>query len=56
VLAKHRATFPEIQLFKIDAVASNWDDATAKYFATAGIFDSFYKPRSNAGRRESPPP
>ena len=45
VLAKHRATFPEIQLFKIDAVASNWDDATAKYFGDGGIFDSFYKPK-----------
>ena len=45
VLAKHRTTFPEIQLFKIDAVASNWDDATAKYFGDGGIFDGFYKPK-----------
>jgi sulfate transport system substrate-binding protein len=45
VLAKHRATFPEMQLFKIDAVAKNWDDSTAKYFSDSGLFDSFYKPK-----------
>jgi sulfate/thiosulfate-binding protein len=45
VLAKYRASFPELQLFKIDAVAKNWDDASAKYFGDGGIFDSFYKPK-----------
>ena len=45
VLAKHRATFPEIQLFKVDAVAKNWDDSSAKYFGDGGLFDSFYKPK-----------
>ena len=45
VLAKYRSTFPEIQLFKIDAVAKNWDDSTAKYFGDGGLFDSFYKPK-----------
>ena len=39
------STFPEIQLFKIDAVAKSWDDATAKYFGDGGLFDSFYKPK-----------
>jgi sulfate transport system substrate-binding protein len=43
VLAKHRASFPELQLFKIDAVAKSWDDASAKYFGDGGLFDTFYK-------------
>jgi sulfate/thiosulfate-binding protein len=45
VLAKHRATFPEMTLFKIDAVAKSWDDSSAKYFSDGGLFDSFYKPK-----------
>ncbi len=45
VLAKHRSTFPEIQLFKVDAIAKSWDDAIAKYFGDGGIFDGFYKPK-----------
>ena len=45
VLAKYRSTFPEIQFFKVDAVAKSWDDATAKYFGDGGIFDGFYKPK-----------
>jgi len=45
VLAKYRSTFPEIQLFKIDAVAKNWDDSSAKYFGDGGLFDTFYKPK-----------
>jgi sulfate/thiosulfate transport system substrate-binding protein len=45
VLARHRADFPELRLFKIDAVAKSWDDASAKYFGDGGLFDSFYKPR-----------
>jgi sulfate transport system substrate-binding protein len=45
VLAAHRSTFPEMTLFKIDAVAKSWDDATAKFFADGALFDSFYKPK-----------
>ena len=45
VLARHRSTFPELQLFKITAVARSWDDASAKFFGDGGIFDSFYKPK-----------
>jgi sulfate/thiosulfate-binding protein len=44
VLAKYRAQFPDLKLFKIDAVAKGWEDATAKYFSDGGVFDSFYKP------------
>jgi sulfate transport system substrate-binding protein len=43
VLARHRATFPEIKLFKITDIAKSWDDAISKFFADGGLFDSFYK-------------
>lgn len=57
VLAKHRSTFPEIQLFEIDAVAKSWEDSSAKYFGDGGIFDSFYKPKSSRpDERGGPPP
>ena len=46
VLAKHRSHFPDLTLFKIDALAKSWDDATAKFFADGALFDSFYKPKS----------
>jgi len=45
-LAKHKREFPDMTLFKIDAVAKSWDDATAKYFAEGALFDSFYKPKN----------
>jgi sulfate transport system substrate-binding protein len=45
VLAKYRAQFPELKLFKVDAVAKSWDDASAKYFGDGAVFDSFYKPK-----------
>jgi sulfate transport system substrate-binding protein len=45
VLARHASDFPTIKLFKIDAVARSWDDATAKYFGDGGLFDTFYKPK-----------
>jgi sulfate transport system substrate-binding protein len=44
-LAKNRAQFPDIEFFKVDAVAKSWDDAYAKYFGDGALFDSFYKPR-----------
>jgi len=45
VLAKYHAQFPELTLFKVDAVAKSWDDASAKYFSDGALFDSFYKPK-----------
>jgi sulfate transport system substrate-binding protein len=45
VLAKYRSQFPELKLFKIDAVARSWDDASSKYFGDGGAFDGFYKPK-----------
>ncbi len=45
VLAKYAAQFPDIKRFDITTVAKSWDDASAKYFADGGVFDSFYKPK-----------
>jgi sulfate/thiosulfate-binding protein len=46
VLKKHAATFPDVKLFPITAIAKGWDDAYAKFFAEGALFDGFYKPRS----------
>jgi len=45
VMAKHRADFGDLKLFRIEAVAKSWDDAVAKFFGDGAIFDSFYKPK-----------
>ena len=41
-LKKYVATFPEIKLFPVTAVAKDWADAYAKYFAEGALFDSIY--------------
>jgi sulfate transport system substrate-binding protein len=45
VLEKHRASFPDVKLFPVTAVARSWEDATDKYFGDGKLFDSFYKPK-----------
>jgi len=45
VFAKHTATFPELKLFPVTAVAKDWADAYDKYFGDGKVFDSFYKPK-----------
>ena len=52
-----RATFPDIKLFKIDAVAKSWDDATDKYFGDGGLFDTLLQAEEVATRatREATP-
>jgi sulfate transport system substrate-binding protein len=45
VLEHHRATFPNIELFPITAVARSWHEAHQKYFAEGGVFDSIYRPQ-----------
>jgi sulfate transport system substrate-binding protein len=45
VLAKHRASFPELKLLPIASVASSWADAVDKFFGDGKVFDSFYKPK-----------
>jgi sulfate transport system substrate-binding protein len=42
VAAKHKATFPDIKFFKVDAVAANWGDAYEKYFGEGQVFDQIY--------------
>ncbi|MBX9789432.1 MAG: sulfate ABC transporter substrate-binding protein [Pirellulales bacterium] len=39
ILAKHKEDFPEIRLFRISAVAKDWADAHARYFAEGAVFD-----------------
>lgn len=43
VLARHRAQFPEVKLFKITDLAAGWDEAQAKFFAEGALFDSIYQ-------------
>lgn len=43
VLARHRQHFPEMRLFDVTRVATNWDAAQSKFFAEAGVFDSIYQ-------------
>ncbi len=43
VRKKHAAELPEIELFPITAVARDWDNAQAKFFADGAIFDSIYQ-------------
>ncbi len=45
VLAKYRKQFPDLTLFKIDAIAKSWDDAQSRFFADGALFDGFYKPK-----------
>jgi len=45
VKARHAASFPDIKLFGITAIAKDWNDATSKFFADGGVFDSIYAPQ-----------
>jgi sulfate transport system substrate-binding protein len=44
ILQAHAATFPDIKLFPVTAIAKSWTDAYAKFFGDGQIFDSIYKP------------
>jgi sulfate transport system substrate-binding protein len=43
VRRKHGDVLPELDLFPITAVASNWDEAQARFFAEGGVFDGIYQ-------------
>ena len=43
VKARHASTFPDITLFPITAVATDWTDAYSKFFVDGKIFDSIYQ-------------
>jgi sulfate/thiosulfate transport system substrate-binding protein len=42
VAAKYQKQFPSLNLFKIDVVAKDWNDAYDKYFGDGKVFDSIY--------------
>ncbi len=42
VLEANRAVFPDMKLFRVSAVADDWEQAQQKYFAEGGVFDSIY--------------
>ena len=52
ILAKNSARFPQIELFPITAIASDWDAAQAKFFAEGALFDAIYKPSAKPSNRE----
>jgi sulfate/thiosulfate transport system substrate-binding protein len=45
VLARHASTLPPTQLFPITAIARDWDDAQARFFADNGVIDAVYTPK-----------
>jgi sulfate transport system substrate-binding protein len=44
VLAKHKATFPDVQLFTVDELFGGWTKAQPTHFNDGGLFDKIYKP------------
>ncbi|HEY5311703.1 MAG TPA: sulfate ABC transporter substrate-binding protein [Pirellulales bacterium] len=40
VLARH--AFPRLELFTIEKVATNWQEATERFFGEGGVFDQIY--------------
>jgi sulfate/thiosulfate-binding protein len=45
VRQRYASDFPDIKMFPVTAVATDWNDAYAKYFNEGKLFDSFYKPK-----------
>jgi sulfate transport system substrate-binding protein len=45
VLARHAKKFPELDLFKVTAIAKDWEDAQQRFFSDNGIIDTVYKPK-----------
>lgn len=45
VLERHRATFPDMQLFTVDEVFGSWSAAQQTHFDEGGIFDQIYTAR-----------
>lgn len=44
VADKYAGQFPKLELFTIQEVAGNWQEAQKTHFADGGIFDQIYKP------------
>ncbi len=45
VLAKHKDSLQEIELFPITTIAKDWDEAGQRFFADGGVFDQIYTKR-----------
>jgi len=45
VLERHGARFPRLNLFRITAIAKDWEDAQQKFFAENGILETIYRPK-----------
>jgi ABC-type sulfate transport system substrate-binding protein len=45
VLARHAQTFPTLDLFRVTAIAKDWEDAQQQFFSDNGIIDTVYKPK-----------
>lgn len=45
ILEKHRASFPDITLFPITAIAKDFPDAHRQFIGDGGVFDAIYKPK-----------
>jgi len=44
VAAKYASVFPEVDLFRIEAVFGGWQEAHRVHFADGGMFDAIYMP------------
>jgi sulfate/thiosulfate transport system substrate-binding protein len=44
-LAKHKATFPDVNLFTVDELFGGWSKAQPTHFNDGGIFDQIYQPK-----------
>jgi sulfate transport system substrate-binding protein len=42
VLHKYAGQFQPIEMFTIQQIAANWDDAEQRFFSTGGLFDQIY--------------
>lgn len=46
IRASFKDQFPELELFPITAIASDWEDAHKRFFADGALFDNIFKPKS----------
>jgi sulfate/thiosulfate transport system substrate-binding protein len=46
ILKKHAASFPEIRLFSIQEIATDWLAAHKQFIGDGGVFDGIYKPKA----------
>ncbi len=42
ILRKHSQSFQPVELFTIQQIAANWDEAETRFFSEGGIFDQIY--------------